>query len=527
MQWRQAVTGSLAMGGGIAGMHYIGMAAMRLPAECDFAPGLVVGSVILAILISLAALRLTFNLREEAAGQSWQKIASALVMGAAIPVMHYTGMAAATFRSSLTPPDLTHAVGVSFVGTAGVVVGTAVVLGLAVFTSIVDRRFRAQAAALEMEQRHRQLVEAVGAILWTKSLATAAFGVVNREAELLLGYPSGEWLADPNFWIEHTHPADRALVETHCRRVAEEEQPQQFEQRMLTAGGEICWLRTSIRLVTEETRGRELFGVMVDITSRKREQEAVEAAKRAKREFLDNMSHELRTPMNGILGMAQLLATTDLTPLQREELDAISMSADSLLVILNDILDFSNIEAGTLAMDRMGFGLSSVLQITMRTFASAARQKGLSLHSEIDANVPDDLVGDPLRLRQVLVNLIGNAVKFTIRGEVGLRVSRETASGQDVKLRFTVWDTGIGVAPEKHESIFEAFSQADGSITRKFGGAGLGLTICRRLVDLLGGELWLESQPGAGSQFHFTAEFACKTSPHPEAGSGLGVAAGR
>lgn len=508
----RSLLGSLVMGSGIAGMHYVGMAAMRVPAICSYSPWLVSLSVMLAILISLVAMWLTYELREAPHGWRWQKAVSALIMGTAIAVMHYTGMAAASFTASATSPDLAHAVGISSLGIAGIVIVTAMVLGLAALTSVVDRWLSAQAASLDFERRYRHLVGAVEVILWRKNLDSSTFSFVNQEAESLLGYPLEQWLASPAFWIEHTQPEDRALVESHCCSAAEGKQPQPFEHRMMASSGEIVWLRSSVRLVEDQTQGKELVGVMVDISERKRAQAATEAATRAKSEFLANTSHELRTPMNGVLGMAELMLDTDLTAEQREFLTTLKMSADSLLAIINDILDFSEIEAGQLNMDPAEFKLRDILQSAMQTFASAARQKDLKLRSEIAREVPEVLVGDPVRIRQVLINLVGNAVKFTARGEVNVEVTLETAAPPSVTLHFMVRDTGIGIPPEKQKLIFEAFSQADGSSTRKFGGTGLGLTLCARLVGLLGGKIWVESNPGMGSQFHFTAQFACKQS---------------
>jgi two-component system sensor histidine kinase/response regulator len=509
MGLRQAAVGSFVMGSGIAGMHYVGMAAMRLPAMCTYVHGLVVLSVMLAILISLVALRLTFRLREEVPSQHRQKAASALVMGAAIPIMHYTGMAAARFSSSAAPLDMAHAVNISTLGTAGIAVVTAVVLGGAVLTSVVDRRFAAQASALEFERRYHLLVEAVQVIIWRKNLSSSAFNFVNQEAESLLGYSSEQWIANPTFWIDHIHPDDRAQVESCCRTAEQENVPQKFEHRMMTARGETVWLRSLIRVISAETQSSEMVGVMVDISERKRAQEAAEAGNRAKSEFLDNMSHEFRTPMNGVLGMAELLLDTNLADEQREYLNMLKMSADSLLAIINDVLDFSRIEAGKLDMDPIEFKVREIVQGVTQTFVSAAHQKNLKLDSRIANEVPEVLVGDPLRLRQILVNLVGNAVKFTTRGEVAVGVSLESVGEQNVRLRFTIRDTGVGIPPEKLKVIFEAFSQADNSSTRKFGGTGLGLTISSRLVELMGGEIWAESNSGSGSQFQFTAQFVC------------------
>jgi two-component system sensor histidine kinase/response regulator len=528
MGWLESVFGSLVMGGGIAGMHYIGMAAMRLPAMCSYKPGLVAVSVILAVLISLIALWLTFKFRDVTQGH-WRKAVSALIMGAAIPTMHYTGMAAASFTSSVIAPDLSHVVDISSLGIAGIAVVTVTVLGGAILTSVVDRRFAAQAAALEFERRYRLLVEAVQVIIWRKNLSSSAFNFVNQEAESRLGYPLEQWIANPTFWIDHVHPDDRARVESSCRTAEDENVPQQFEHRMMTARGETVWLRSLIRMVAGQAQSNELVGVMVDISERKRAEAALEAASRVKNEFLDNMSHELRTPMNGVLGMAELLLDTNLTAEQREDLNMLKMSADSLLAIINDILEFSKIEAGKLDMEPIEFKLRDIVHAVTQTFVAAARQKDLKLHSEIAQEVPDTLIGDPLRLRQILVNLVGNALKFTARGEVAVGVTLESSTAeQNVKLRFAVCDTGIGIPLEKQKLIFEAFSQADNSSTRKFGGTGLGLTICSRLVELMGGTIRADSSLGVGSQFQFTAQFARKQSVHQKApASGMGAAAAR
>ncbi len=510
------VSGALVMGGGIAAMHYIGMAAMRLAATFLFSLPLVALSVIFAVAISLVALELTFSLRDDRQAGTGRKIGAAVLMGAAIPVMHYTGMAAATLLPSRTPPEVTHAISISSLGLGSITAVTIFVLGMTLLTSVVDRRFSDQNLRLESsEQSYRQLVESAQVVLWRRDPCSTTFSFINREAESLFGYPLQDWLQQPGFWQDHLHPDDRSLADQCCARAVRERQPQEIEHRMIAATGRLLWLRTCVRVIAGPDGQPELFGVMVDISARRFAQEAAEAANRAKSEFLANMSHEIRTPMNGILGMTELALETDLTPTQRDYLSVVKTCADGLLSLLNDILDFSKIEAGKLTLDPQPFALHQLIADTMKALSFRAHQKGLELAFEIAEDVPEQVVGDAGRLRQIIINLTGNAIKFTQHGEVVVSVSQERqVSG--LTIRFTIRDTGIGIATDRVDSIFGAFEQADSSTTRVYGGTGLGLSISKRLVEIMHGRIWVQSELGAGSQFSFTTQLAPATQiPEP------------
>jgi len=382
---------------------------------------------------------------------------------------------------------------------------------------------RFEKALRESEERYRDLFENASDLIQVAN-PNGLIVYVNSVWKRVLGYENEE-VADFSFFDIVSPDSREKCREVFARAVAGE-RIDYFEATFITKTGRAIAVEGNITCSFKDGKPTSARGIFHDITERKRMEtelhrtrdRALDSA-RLKSEFLANMSHEIRTPMNGVIGMTELLLNTELTAGQRGCGEAILASAESLLVIVNDILDFSKIEAGKLVFSSVNFSLEETLSDVMKTLAGRACAKGLELVYYAPPDVPESLIGDPGRLRQIIINLVSNAIKFTEHGEVVLCAEKISHEEDEAYLHFSIADTGIGISPENQKLIFEPFVQADGSTVRQYGGTGLGLTISTRLIEKMRGRIWIESELDQGSTFHFTAKFKVQPGLKPAWGA--------
>jgi NO-binding membrane sensor protein with MHYT domain/signal transduction histidine kinase len=511
MGWFRALAGSGLMGAGIASMHYIGMAAMRLPAICQFDSFLVVLSVVFAVLISLAALRITFHFRDEKTGIAWEKLVGAVAMGAAIPVMHYTGMAAASFTPSGTPTDLSHAVSISALGTAGIAAVTFIVLGLALVTSWVDKRFATQTLELQekkLQQSEAYLSEAqrlshTGSFGWRVSTGEIIW---SEESFRIFQYdrttkPSVELI------LQRVHPEDAALVKQTIESAAQDGKDFEHEYRLVMPDSSVKYVHVVAHALADKSRSLEFVGAVMDVTGRKRAEEALHQAQAdlahvnrvtTMGELTASLAHEVNQP----IGAAVTNANTCLRWLAGDTPNLGEARAAAMRVV-NDGRRAAEIISRIRLLFKKGtpeqelVHVNAVVREMIVLLRAEAARHSISVRTELAGDLPQ-VMGDRVQLQQVLMNLIMNSID-AMKDVDGMReLAINSQLGENEEILVSVSDTGVGLPSQQADQIFNAF------FTTKLNGTGMGLRISHSIVESHGGRLWAADNSPRGASFHFT-----------------------
>jgi PAS domain S-box-containing protein len=519
---RKLLVGGVMVGAGIGAMHYTGMAAMRSALQLRYDPWMFGLSIVVAVALATLALYVRFGLQglRGRLGEAGSVLIAGVIMGCAIAGMHYTGMAAARFvgRVPLDPASgIANAGFLALAVTMTTALLTALVVsanGMLRYRVLFHHVSELEQALRTSEEQLRSLIANIPGITFRCRNAPGwPLVFVSDAIESMTGYPVADFLGDPprRLFGELVHPEDWPAVRQGALAAVEQRRPFTLEYRIIHRDGSIHWFWGNGNVVLGASGEVELLdGVVLDISNRRlMEQdlriakERAEQAAAARSAFLANMSHEIRTPMNSILGFTDVLLNGELNVQQRRHLDTVRNAGRALLRLLNAILDTAKLDKGAVELELHDFSLLALADELSSSMGNAAKAKGLALSLQYDPALPNWIHGDELRVRQVLTNLLDNAVKFTSQGGVTLSASLQR-EGERRMLHFAVSDTGIGIAPDRMPAIFEPFVQADASMNRRFGGTGLGTTICKQLVELMGGRLWAESTPGQGSTFHVT-----------------------
>lgn len=510
----QLLGGGILVGAGIGTMHYMGMAAMQMSVALRYDLPMFLLSILVAVVLAIIALWVRFGLRRFNLAPHWLTLLSSVVMGAAISGMHYTGMAAARF---VPPPgftamsdndDISWPLALAVAFTTLMITGLVVAVNLLLKYRELNLQVNAkESLAKENEAKFRSLISNIPGAAY-RCLYNDNWDMlfISDAVELLSGYPASDFMlpSPQRSWSDLVHPADKATT----MQLDLYQSSFTLEYRIRHKDGSWRWILEHGEAIKSD-RGDIIWldGFLMDISARKQmEQELVQAkdiaeqAAEARAAFLANMSHEIRTPMNAIIGFSDLMLSADLPPQQHKHLQTIHSAARSLLHLLNDILDSAKLEKGKLELEYADFSLPALLDTVVSTLWLQARKKQLQLTLELDPAAGEFYYGAPDRLRQVLTNLLGNAIKFTEQGSVRVKVQLTAPS----ELTFSIIDTGIGISAQRLPYIFDAFTQADASMSRRFGGTGLGTTISKQLVELMGGQISVQSSEGEGSCFSFT-----------------------